>query len=92
MYNTAYYRVLRQTRERGFTNIVKDNYQPAKVSGRNDCHRVVLFIAGVIIQAVAFTWKDALALCEAACGVIVSEEQKMSGETLVIPKENISHG
>lgn len=76
MYNSASYRVLRQTREQGFTNIVKDNYQPAKISGRNDCHMVVLFISGEIIQAVAFTWEDAVAICELACGLIISKGVK----------------
>ena len=71
MISSAYCRVTRQTRERGFTNIVQDNYLPAKIVGRCDCHKVVFFKSGLIIQATALSMDDAVKVCELECGEIV---------------------
>ncbi len=75
MISRAYCRVARQTRERGFTNIVQDNYLPAKIVGRCDCHKVVFFKSGLIIQATALSMDDAVKVCEIECGAIVSTYQ-----------------
>ena len=72
MISRAYCRVTRQTREGGFTNIVQDNYLPAKIAGRNDCHKVVFFKFGEVIQATALSMEDAVNICETECGTIVS--------------------
>jgi hypothetical protein len=76
MISRASYRVTRQTRELGFTNIVQDNYLPAKIAGRCDCHKVVFFKSGEIIQATALSMEDAAKVCELECGAIVSTNYK----------------
>lgn len=76
MKSRASYRVTRQTRELGFTNIVQDNYLPAKIAQRNDCHKVVFFKSGQIIQATALSMEEAVNICESECGAIVNTYAK----------------
>ena len=72
MSSHAWYRVTRQIRERGDTNIVHDYYLPARKVGRYDCHTVVFIKLGEVIQATALSIEDAFKVCESECGAVVS--------------------